>query len=145
KSAYIIKAESVEKNENGEVKVIHCSYDPLSKSGSGTPESKRKVKGTLHWVSVKHAIETEVRLYDRLFTVEAPDADKEKSFMDFINPDSLQRVTGFVEPHIKNAEALDRFQFQRIGYFCVDEETAPGKIIFNQTVPLRDSWKKKKS
>lgn len=143
KNAYIIKAESVEKDADGNVTVVHCTYDPLSKSGSGTPESKRKVKGTLHWVSVKHAVAAEVRLYDRLFTVEAPDADKEKSFMEFVNPDSLKVVTAYIEPSVKQAKPLDSFQFQRIGYFCVDRETTADKLVFNQTVPLRDSWKKK--
>lgn len=144
KSAYIIKAESVEKDEKGKVQVIHCTYDPKSKSGSGTPESKRKVKGTLHWVSVKHALETEVRLYDRLFTVDDPDGDKEKDFMEFVNPDSLEIVTGYAEPSLKDAQVLDRVQFQRIGYFCVDKESSREKLVFNRTVPLRDSWKKKK-
>lgn len=145
KSAYIIKAESVEKDDWGNITVIHCSYDPESRSGSGTPESKRKVKGTLHWVSVKHAVQAEVRLYDRLFTVEAPDADKEKSFLDFVNPDSLKVITGYIEPSVKSAQALDRFQFQRIGYFCVDRDSIVEKLVINQTVPLRDSWKKKKN
>lgn len=144
KSAYIIKAESVEKDENGNVTVVHCTYDPKSKSGSGTEESKRKVKGTLHWVSVKHALKTEVRLYDRLFTIEAPDADKEKSYLDFINPDSLKVITGYTEPSIKEAKPLDKFQFQRLGYFCVDKDSSAEKLVFNQTVPLRDSWKTKK-
>lgn len=144
KSAYIIKAESVEKDENDEITVIHCTYDPKSKSGSGTPESQRKVKGTLHWVSVKHAIKTEIRLYDRLFTVENPTADKNKDFLDFVNPDSLETLTGYIEPSVIDAKPLDRFQFQRIGYFCVDKESTSGKLVFNQTVPLRDSWKKKK-
>ncbi len=144
KSAYIIKAESVEKDEQGNITLIHCTYDPKSKSGSGTPESKRKVKGTLHWVSVKHALEAEVRLYDRLFTVENPTGDKEKDFMDFVNPDSLKVVTGYLEPSLKTAKVLDRVQFQRLGYFCVDRDSTAEKPIFNQTVPLRDSWKKKK-
>jgi len=142
KSAYIIKGESVVKDEEGNILEIHCTYDPKSKSGSGTEESLRKVKGTLHWVSIKHAVKAEIRLYDRLFTVAAPDADKEKDFMEFINPDSLQVITGYVEPSLKNAEAADKFQFQRIGYFCVDKESTPENIIFNRTVTLRDSWEK---
>ncbi len=143
KSAYIIKAESVEKDENGVVQVVHCTYDPKSKSGSGTPESQRKVKGTLHWVSAKHAVPATIRLYDRLFTVENPSADKTKHFLNFVNPDSLQTITGYVEPSLKTAKALDRFQFQRLGYFCVDRTSTKEKLVFNRTVPLRDSWKKK--
>ncbi len=143
KNAYIIKAERVEKDKNGKVTTVYCSYDPKSKSGSGTPESQRKVKGTLHWVSVKHAIPVEVRLYDRLFTVEAPDEDKEKDFTEFINPDSVHIITGYAEPGLTAAQPLTRFQFQRIGYFCVDRDTTPEKLVVNQTVPLRDSWKKK--
>jgi glutaminyl-tRNA synthetase len=140
KNAYIIKGESVVKNEDGEIIEIHCSYDPKSRSGSGTEESKRKVKGTLHWVSAKHAIEAEVRLYDRLFNVDAPDADKEKDFMEFINPESLKVITAYLEPSLKEVKPLDSFQFQRIGYFNVDKESSPEKLVFNRTVTLRDSW-----
>lgn len=140
KSAYIIKGENVVKDTDGRITAIHCSYDPLSKSGSDSPESKRKVKGTLHWVSAKHAIEAEVRLYDRLFSVEAPDADKEKDFMDFINPESLQVRKSFLEPGLACAKPFDSFQFQRIGYFNVDKESTPENLIFNRTVSLRDSW-----
>ncbi len=142
KSAYIIKAESVVKDEAGNILEIHCTYDPKSKSGSGTEESLRKVKGTLHWVSIPHAVKAEIRLYDRLFTVAAPDSDKEKDFLEFINPDSLQVITGYVEPSLKNAGVSDKFQFQRIGYFCVDKESTSENIIFNRTVSLRDSWEK---
>ncbi len=142
KSAYIIKGESVVKDENGNILEIHCTYDPKSKSGSGSEESLRKVKGTLHWVSISHAIKAEIRLYDRLFTVAAPDADKEKDFMDFINPDSLQVITGYVEPSLKDASVADKFQFQRIGYFCIDKESTSENLIFNRTVTLRDSWEK---
>lgn len=142
KSAYIIKGESVVKDKDGNILEIHCTYDPKSKSGSGTQESLRKVKGTLHWVSISHAIKAEIRLYDRLFTVAAPDSDKEKDFLEFINPDSLNIITGYVEPSLKNARIADKFQFQRIGYFCVDKESTPENIIFNRTVTLRDSWEK---
>jgi len=142
KNAYIIKGEEVVKDSEGNITEIHCTYDPKSKSGSGTEESKRKVKGTLHWVSAKHALATEIRLYDRLFSVENPDGDKEKDFMEFVNPDSLEVITGFVEPSLKSAGIQDKFQFQRIGYFCVDKESEPGKPIFNRTVSLRDSWAK---
>jgi len=142
KSAYIIKGEKVIKDENGEILEIHCTYDPKSKSGSGTEESLKKVKGTLHWVSISHAIKAEIRLYDRLFSIESPDADKEKDFMEFINPDSLKVITGFVEPGLKYAEVSEKFQFQRIGYFCVDKESTEEQLIFNRTVNLRDSWVK---
>ncbi|RKS55388.1 glutaminyl-tRNA synthetase [Gillisia mitskevichiae] len=142
KSAYIIKGESVVKDEAGNILEIHCTYDPKSKSGSGTEESLRKVKGTLHWVSIPHAIKAEIRLYDRLFTVAAPDSDKEKDFMEFINPDSLQVITGYVEPSLKDASVADKFQFQRIGYFCIDKESTKENLIFNRTVTLRDSWEK---
>lgn len=140
KNAYIIKAEQVLKDENGEIKEIHCTYDPESRSGSGTEASTRKVKGTLHWVSEKHAIKAEIRLYDRLFNVEAPDADKEKSFMEFLNPESLKIVYGFLEPGLKDAKPQEKFQFQRIGYFNVDKESSAENLIFNRTVALRDSW-----
>ncbi|WP_456423030.1 glutamine--tRNA ligase/YqeY domain fusion protein [Lutibacter sp.] len=143
KNAYIIKAESCLKNKNGEVTEIHCTYDEDSRSGSGSEASKRKVKGTLHWVSTKHAIKAEVRVYDRLFTDEAPDGHKDKDFKEFINPNSLQVIDAFVEPSLKNANILDRFQFQRLGYFCVDKDTSKNKLVFNRTVPLRDSWAKK--
>lgn len=142
KSAYIIQANSVVKDEKGEILEIHCTYDPKSKSGSGTEESLRKVKGTLHWVSVPHAIKAEVRLYDRLFTVESPDADKEKDFLEFINPESLKVITGYLEPSLKNAGVSEKYQFQRIGYFCVDKESNTENIVFNRTVTLRDSWGK---
>ncbi|HKL35534.1 MAG TPA: glutamine--tRNA ligase/YqeY domain fusion protein [Salegentibacter sp.] len=144
KNAYIIKGEDVVKDSEGNITEIHCTYDPKSKSGSGTEESKRKVKGTLHWVSAKHALETEIRLYDRLFGVENPDGDKERDYMEFVNPESLEVITGYVEPSLKSAGIQDKFQFQRIGYFCVDKDSKEGQPIFNRTVTLRDSWAKKK-
>ena len=140
KNAYIIKGEKVIKNDAGEILEIHCTYDPKSRSGSGTEESMRKVKGTLHWVSAKHAIEAEVRLYDRLFSVESPDADKEKDFLDFLNPDSLKIITAYLEPGLKNVEPGEKFQFQRLGYFNVDKESKKEHLVFNRTVTLRDSW-----
>jgi len=143
KNGYIIKAESCIKDTAGKVTEIHCTYDEDSLSGSGTEASKRKVKGTLHWVSIKHALKAEVRLYDRLFTHEAPDSQKGKDFKAFLNPDSLTVIEAFVEPSLKEAKILDRFQFQRLGYFCVDNDTTSNKLIFNRTVPLRDSWAKK--
>jgi glutaminyl-tRNA synthetase len=142
KNAYIIQANEAIKDENGEITEIHCTYDPLSKSGSGTEESMRKVKGTLHWVSVAHAHSAEVRLYDRLFNDEAPDSHKDQDFKSFINPDSLELVQAFVEPSLKEAKVGDRFQFQRKGYFCVDTDSSRDKLVFNRTVALRDSWAK---
>jgi len=142
KNAYIIKGEDVVKDEEGNILEIHCTYDPKSKSGSGTEESLRKVKGTLHWVSIKHALKAEVRLYDRLFTEEAPDGVKDKDFLEFVNPNSLNTITGFVEPSLSTAEELEKFQFQRIGYFCIDRDSSKDHLIFNRTVGLRDSWAK---
>lgn len=142
KNAYIIKATNVIKDEAGNILEIHCTYDEESRSGSGTEASKRKVKGTLHWVSIPHAIETEVRLYDRLFVEAAPDAKKDTDFLEFLNPNSLKIVTGYAEPSIEKVEAEDKFQFQRLGYFTVDRDTTDSKIVFNRTVPLRDSWEK---
>ena len=142
KNAYIIKAESCTKDTDGNIIEVQCTYDPKSKSGSGTEESLRKVKGTLHWVSIDHALEAEIRIYDRLFTVESPDTHKDKDFMEFLNPDSLKVSTGYLEPHLANAKPGDRFQFQRIGYFCVDPDSTSDKLVFNKTVGLRDSWAK---
>lgn len=141
KSAYIIKAERVEKDENGEITTIYATYDPKSKSGSGTEESLRKVKGTLHWVSAKHALPVEVRIYDRLFTTPQPDAEKDADFMDFINPESLKTVQGFAEPSLQNAEIGQPYQFQRIGYFTKDRDSTPEKLVFNRTVTLKDGYK----
>ncbi|NOX48848.1 MAG: glutamine--tRNA ligase/YqeY domain fusion protein [Chlorobi bacterium] len=141
KGAYFVKCENYKKDEAGNITEVYCTYDPETKSGSG---STRKVKGTLHWVSVDHAIDAEVRLYDRLFKTENPDTvDGEVDFKDNMNPDSLKTITGKIEPGIKGAKALDKFQFQRLGYFCVDPDTTEDKLVFNRTVPLRDSWAKK--
>ncbi|MUH35158.1 glutamine--tRNA ligase/YqeY domain fusion protein [Zobellia amurskyensis] len=145
KSGYIIKAESCTKDTDGNITEIQCTYDPKSKSGSGTEESLRKVKGTLHWVSVAHALQAEVRLYDRLFTDESPDTHKDKDFMEFINPDSLKVITGFLEPSLSGAKPGDRVQFQRLGYFCVDPDSTTEKLVFNKTVGLRDTWAKLQS
>ncbi len=142
KSAYIIKGESVVKDDEGNILEIHCTYDPDSRSGSGTEASKRKVKGTLHWVSVPHALEAEVRLYDRLFSVPDPESDKDVDFMEYVNPNSLEVITGYVEPSLKDLKVEDKVQFQRIGYFVVDKDTTADKLVFNRTVPLRDSWAK---
>lgn len=142
KNAYIIKGENVVKDKQGNILEIHCTYDPDSRSGSGTEASMRKVKGTLHWVSVKHALPIEVRLYDRLFTDPSPDGHKEKDFMEFINPDSLNTITAFGEPGLDELEVEDKVQFQRLGYFTVDRDSTNAKKVFNRTVPLRDSWAK---
>ncbi|MFS4492726.1 glutamine--tRNA ligase/YqeY domain fusion protein [Maribacter sp. 2308TA10-17] len=142
KNAYIIKAESCTKDTEGNIIEVQCTYDPKSKSGSGTEESLRKVKGTLHWVSIKHALEAEVRLYDRLFTDESPDTHKDKDFMEFVNPDSLKVITGYLEPSMKDLKAGAQVQFQRLGYFCVDPDSTSEKLVFNRTVGLRDSWAK---
>ncbi|MBM1105226.1 glutamine--tRNA ligase/YqeY domain fusion protein [Aurantibacter crassamenti] len=142
KNGYIIKAESCTKDEEGNVIEVQCTYDEKSKSGSGTEESLRKVKGTLHWVSIKHALTSEIRLYDRLFTDESPDTHKDKDFMDFVNPESLKTITGYLEPSLKAAKPEDRIQFQRLGYFCVDKDSTSEKLVINRTVGLRDSWAK---
>lgn len=141
KSAYIIKATRVEKDENGEITTIFATYDEKSRSGSGTEESLRKVKGTLHWVSAKHAVPVEVRIYERLFTVEQPDAEKEADFTEFINPDSLKIVQGFAEPALKDAAIGEPLQFQRIGYFTKDKDSTDEKMVFNRTVTLKDGYK----
>ena len=141
KSAYIIKCESFTKDANGNLSEIHCTYDPETKSGM--PQSDRKVKGTLHWVSAKHCIDAEVRLYDRLFSDEEPDGHKDVDFKEFIIPESLKILSNCkLEPGLKDAKPLDKFQFQRLGYFCVDTHSTPEKLIFNKTVGLKDSWAK---
>jgi glutaminyl-tRNA synthetase len=140
KSAYIVKCTGCKKDDNGEIMEVYCEYDPLTKSGM--PESNRKVKGTLHWVSAAHCVDAEVRLYDRLFNVENPSAD-ERDFRELLNPDSLQILTGCkLENSLKNVHPLEHFQFQRIGYFTVDLDSTPNKLIFNRTVSLKDSWSK---
>jgi glutaminyl-tRNA synthetase len=141
KNAYFIKAHSCTKDADGNVIEIQCTYDPLTKSGMDTEESKRKVKGTLHWVSVKHAVKAEVRAYDRLFLDEAPDSHKDKDYMEFVNPDSLEVINAFVEPSLQAAKIGERFQFQRLGYFNVDDDATAAHLVFNKTVGLRDSWK----
>ncbi len=142
KNAYIIKGENVIKDSDGNITEIHCTYDEDSRSGSGTEASQRKVKGTIHWVSIKDAVAAEVRIYDRLFTHENPDGDKDVDFKNYINPNSLQVITGFVEPSLQSAKNLDHFQFQRLGYFCVDKDSSSEKLVFNKTVGLRDTWAK---
>ena len=143
KNGYIIKGESVIKDATGTITEIHATYDTESLSGSGTEASQRKVSGTLHWVSIAHAVQAEVRLYDRLFVDEAPDSHKEKDFLEFVNPDSLKIVTGYVEPSLKNAQIEDKFQFQRLGYFTVDKDSVAESLVFNKTVGLKDAWEEK--
>ena len=141
KGAYVIHCDSYETDENGEVTTIYCTYDPETKSGTGTKQPK--VKGTLHWVEAKTAVDAEVRLYDRLYNDEDPAGHKDQDFMEFLNPDSLQIKTACkLEPMLADVTAGEKFQFQRIGYFCVDKDSMPGHLIFNRTVPLRDNWTK---
>jgi glutaminyl-tRNA synthetase len=140
KNAYIIQANEVVKDAAGNVLEIHCTYDPDSRSGSGTEASMRKVKGTLHWLSIAHAVPIQVRLYDRLFMVESPDTDKDKDFMEYLNPNSLQEIQGFGEPSLQEAQPEEVFQFQRLGYFVVDKDSSDKQLVFNKTVGLRDSW-----
>ena len=137
--AYIIKCTGVVKDEGtGEVVELRCSYDPETRSGS--PQSTRKVKGTIHWVSAAHAVDAEARLYDRLFLAEYPDAEKWK---EFINPTSLEVLNSCkIEPGLATAKTQDRFQFERLGYFCVDSDSKPGSLVFNRAVTLRDTWEK---
>ena len=143
KSAYIIKGEDVVKDEKGEIVEIHCTYDPESKSGSGTEASMRKVKGTIHWVSASTALDATIRNYDRLFNDESPDQHKDKSFLDFVNPESLNIQHAKVEPSLANLSNEARVQFQRLGYYTLDKESSANKLIFNKTLGLRDTWTKK--
>jgi glutaminyl-tRNA synthetase len=141
KYGYIIRCESLDKDANGEITAIHCTYQEDTKSGR--ENSNKKVKGTLHWVSAAHAVPVEVRLYDRLFATETPENVEEgHDFKENLNPDSLKVITAMAESSVRNAKAGDRFQFERIGYFCVDQDTTPSKIVFNRTVALKDNWAK---
>lgn len=143
KSAYIVKCTGCKKDDEGNVVEVYAEYDPQTKSGM--PESGRRVKGTIHWISVPHSVDVEVRLYDRLFTVEDPANAKDKDFKELLNPDSLKIIKNCkVEEYLKDAEPGDSFQFQRNGYYNVDIESTPDNLVFNRTVPLRDSWAKKK-
>ena len=143
KNAYIIKGESVIKDNDGNITEIHCTYDPESKSGSGSEASMRKVKGTIHWVSVAHAVDATVRNYDRLFNDESPDQHKEKSFLDFVNPDSLSIQNAKIEPSLTTLAVGQRVQFQRLGYYTLDTDATPSNLVFNKIVGLRDTWAKK--
>ena len=140
KSAYIVKCTGCQKDEDGNVVEVYAEYDPQTKSGM--PESNRKVKGTIHWVNVSTALPAEVRLYDRLFNVENPGDEKDRDFREMLNPDSLKVVNGFVEPWLNDVKPLQNFQFQRTGYFNVDPDAKNGKLVFNRTVALKDSWAK---
>ena len=152
KNAYIVKCTGCKKDENGQVIEVYCEYDPNTKSGM--PESNRKVKGTLHWVSCRHCLEAEVRLYDRLWTVENPrdelsaireqkNCDALEAMKEIINPDSLTILPHcYVEKFLAQARPLDYLQFQRIGYFNVDKDSTPEHLVFNRTVSLKDTWKK---
>ena len=142
KSAYIIKAESVEKDTAGNITTVFCTYDPNSLSGSGTPESQRKVKATIHWVEATNVQKIEVREYDRLFKTESPDEDKEVDFMTHLNPHSFSVITAYAEPMLGEAKVDSRFQFQRLGYFVCDKDSTADNKVFNKTVGLRDTWEK---
>jgi glutaminyl-tRNA synthetase len=138
---YLIKCNEVIKDENGKIVELHCTYDPESKGGKSS--DGRKVKGVVHWVSAKHAVKSEVRLYDRLFTDEEPDGHKDVDFKEFMNPDSLKVLDNcYLEPFVKTAKPFDHFQFERMGYFNMDPDSTPELPVFNRTVPLRDSWAK---
>ena len=140
--AYIIECTDVIKDDNGEIVEVHCTYDPETRSGM--PQAGRKVKGTIHWVSAEHSLEAEVRLYDHLFSKPDPsEVDEGGDYRDNLNPNSLEVVTNSrVEGSLESVTAGDRFQFERLGYFCVDQDSKPGALVFNRTVPLRDSWAK---
>ena len=139
RSAYLVTCTDVIVDEAGEVVEVRCSHDPASRGGDA-PDGRR-VKGTLHWVSARHALDAEVRLYDVLFDVERP--DDAPDFHSVLNPASLETLTGRkVEPSLAGAAAGSRYQLERTGYFCVDPDTAPGRLVLNRTVPLRDSWAK---
>jgi glutaminyl-tRNA synthetase len=142
RNAFIIKCTGVIKDPEGNITEIHCEYDPESRSG--LPGASRKVKGTIHWVSAQHGINVEVRLYDRLFNVANPLADKEKDFREFLNPHSLDLIPGaIVEPSVQQGKPGDSYQFERVGYFTIDQDSKnPERPVFNRTVSLRDSWAK---
>jgi glutaminyl-tRNA synthetase len=141
KGAYVLRCEGFEADENGVVQKVLCTYDPETKSGSGPKQPK--IKGTLHWVEASTAVSAEVRLYDRLFMDEDPAGHKDQDALEFLNPDSLKVVNNcMAEPMLAQVQAGDKFQFQRIGYFCADPDTRPGKPVFNKTVGLKDAWAK---
>lgn len=139
--AYFITCKDVKKDAAGNITELICTYDQASRGGN-SPDG-RKVKATLHWVSAQHAVKAEIRLYDRLFIKEDPyECEEDKTFLSNLNPDSLVKVTGYLEPSVLQAKPLDSFQFERLGYYCVDKSSTPGKLVFNRTVTLRDTWAK---
>ncbi|HNS18635.1 MAG TPA: glutamine--tRNA ligase/YqeY domain fusion protein [Bacteroidales bacterium] len=141
KGAYIIRCEKVVKDPStGQITEIQCTYDPETRSGG--EQSSRKVKSTIHWLSAPHALPAEIRLYDRLFVDEDPSNHKDRDYKEFLNPDSLSIIRGYAEPSLQNARTLDKFQFIRLGYFCVDPDSTPGQLVFNRTVTLKDTWAK---
>ena len=142
RNAYFITAQSVVKDEAGNVIEVHCTYDPASRGGN-SPDG-RKVKSTMHWVSAAHAISAEIRIYDKLFTKPDPtDVEEGEDVFSNLNPNSLEVVTGArLEPSLAGAQAGDRYQFERVGYFCLDPDSTPGNLVFNRTLPLKDSWAK---
>jgi glutaminyl-tRNA synthetase len=142
RNAYFVTAQNVVKDAKGEVAEVHCTYDPLSRGGN-SPDG-RKVKSTIHWVSSAHAISAETRLYDKLFTKADPyDVGEGEDVLSNLNPNSLEILTGAkLEPSLAGAKPGDRFQFERVGYFCVDRDSAAGKPVFNRTLSLKDSWAK---
>tara|TARA_B100001057_G_scaffold6794_1_gene6187 strand:- start:137 stop:1804 length:1668 start_codon:yes stop_codon:yes gene_type:complete len=142
KNAYIIKAEEVIRNSDGDIEEIICTYDPLSKSGSGSEESQRKVKGTLHWVTRSDSLPIQINLYDRLFSVPEPDKNKDEDLGEHVNKQSLEITNGYIEPYVLNSPLGSKFQFQRIGYFILDSKNDEGQLVFNKTVGLRDTWQK---
>jgi len=144
KHGYIINGVEAVKDSSGNIVEVKCTYDEKSKSGSGSEESQRKIKGTLHWVSASHHVTAQVNVYDRLFTVEAPDENKDVDFKTFINPASLTVLNNCkIEMALKIAKPQERYQFQRIGYFCVDDDSTPNQLIFNRTATLKDGWTNK--
>jgi glutaminyl-tRNA synthetase len=142
RNAYFVTAQSVVKDADGNIVEVHCTYDPASRGGN-SPDG-RKVKSTIHWVSVAHALDAEVRLYDKLFNTPDPsDVEEGKTFLDNLNPNSLEVVSSAkLEPSLAAAQPGHRFQFERVGYFCADPDSTPAKLVFNRTLALKDSWAK---
>ena len=139
--AYLIRCDEVIRDAEGRVTELRCTYDP--ESAGGKSSDGRRVKGVIHWVSAAHAVRAEVRLFDRLFTrASLDDLEEGKTFLDYLNPESLRKVTGYLEPSLAEASVGDKFQFERTGYFCMDRDSAPGRPVFNRTVTLKDSWAK---
>ena len=139
--AYLIRCDEVIRDAEGRVTELRCTYDP--ESAGGKSSDGRRVKGVIHWVSAAHAVRAEVRLFDRLFTrASLDDPEEGKTFLDYLNPESLRKVTGYLEPSLAEASVGDKFQFERTGYFCMDRDSAPGRPVFNRTVTLKDSWAK---